>query len=138
MSCGLYMSYVIISNMASAPVDFLSAHFPPCTSPLDRVWTKQVWHEDKGLTSCYSSMLNWKKRSLCEGRNVAVYEPRKNQQLLPHQTFLRRLNMKMRTQVSEQAYHLTFPCGGFLYCIPVWSYNAHKVQPFAKFSVFCL
>ena len=55
------MSYVNISNMASAPVDFLPACFPPCTSPLDRIWTKQVWHEDKGLTSYYSSMLNWEE-----------------------------------------------------------------------------
>ena len=51
------MSYV--SNMASAPSIFclrISPHFS-----LDRVWMKQVWHEDKGLTSYYSCMLNWEE-----------------------------------------------------------------------------
>ena len=39
-------------------------------------------------------------------------------QLLPHQTFLRKWSIKMRVQVSEQAYYLTFHVGDF-YTVPL-------------------
>ena len=68
------MSYV--NNMASAP-SILCLRISPHISPFDRVWTIECWNEDKGLTSYYSYMLNWEELSLCEGRNVAVYEPHK-------------------------------------------------------------
>ena len=41
--------------------------------------------------------------------------------VLSHNMWLRRDYTKV--QVSEQAYHLTFPCGGFLYISQALSYE---------------
>ena len=49
------MSYV---KIWLPPPSIFACVFPPI-SPLDHIWTKQVWHENKSLTSYYSCMLHW-------------------------------------------------------------------------------
>ena len=51
------MSYV--NNMASAPVDVCLRFYSPFF--LGMHWMKQIQHEDEGLTSYYSCVLNWEE-----------------------------------------------------------------------------
>ena len=55
-----HVGYVLCKQYGFHLHRFFVCVFPPI-SPLDLVWTKQVWHEDKGLTSYNCSMFIWEE-----------------------------------------------------------------------------
>ena len=50
------------------------------------------------------------------------------------QTFCRRNSGALEAETVSQGYCLSIPCEGFLYSIPVWSYNMHRVYPSRSFQ----
>ena len=55
-----HVGYVLCKLYRFRPPSVFVGVFP-LISPSDCVWMKQVQHENKGLTSYYSCMLNWEE-----------------------------------------------------------------------------